>query len=335
MSKRILVTGATGFTGSHILESLMQDGSVTPIAACRNPNSLLPGFKGESRPGDLRDPDYVESVVKDIDVICHAAAWTSLWNHHQQSRENYLEPTLHLIEAAKKCGVKQFVFPSTTSAAAPGQSFDPLSRGIPRTFWPHLCNVIAIEDELRKAAGPGFSTVILRLGLFTGKRYGLGILPILLPRLKTHLVPWVAGGRTHLPLVDGSDIGHAFLLAIKAKALQDHECFNIVGIEQPTVREVIEFIHLEYNYPTPHFSVPFSIAYPFAWLMEKLDPVVPWEHLVTRSIIHLQEETHANNDKARTLLGYQSAIHWKESVRSQIEELHQLQREAMPMAAEQ
>lgn len=174
--------------------------------------------------------------------------------------------------------------------------------------------------------------VNLRLGIFAGHRYALGVLPILAPRLKTHLVPWVAGGRTRLPIMDGRDIGQAFARAVVANGLGDYEGFNIVGAEIPTVREVIQFLHDEYGLPKPHFSVPFGIAYPFAWLMEKLDPIVPWEPLVTRSIVHLLEETGANNAKSERLLGYRPTHPWREAIRAQMQEMAVRQKQPMSMA---
>ena len=174
---------------------------------------------------------------------------------------------------------------------------------------------------MRKSSAPTFQAVNLRLGIFAGQRYGLGILPILAPRLKTHLVPWVASGRTGLPVVDGRDIGQAFALAATADGLADYESFNIVGPEVPTVRQVVGYLHDEFGLPLPHFGVPFAIAHPFAWLMEKLDAVVPWEPLVTRSIIHLMEETAANNEKAERRLGYHPRHHWREAVSAQMAEM--------------
>lgn len=332
MVKRVLVTGATGFVGSHVLESLMGNTGIEVIAACRDKQKLLPGFSSEVREGDLRDAGFRKVVAQDVDVLCNAMAWTSMWGNVENSHRLFLEPNLALIEAARAAGVKRFINTSTTSAAAPDHSSDPQSPGILRPLWPHLCNVARIEDALRDAASSNFQVVNLRLGIFAGRRYALGVLPILAPRLKTHLVPWVAGGRTGLPVIDGRDIGEAFACAVTANGLADYEGFNIVGAEIPTVREVISFLHDEYGLPKPHFSVPFSIAYPFAWLMEKLDPVVPWEPLVTRSIIHLMEETGADNAKAERLLSYRPTHPWREAIRAQMQEMEVRQKQPMSMA---
>lgn len=328
----ILVTGATGFVGSHALESLNTLDDVRLIAACRDRRRLVAGFKGEVREGDVRDPDYLAHLFDGVDVVCQAAAWSSIWGHARQSRELFLRPSMALVEAALKAGVKRFVNVSTTSAAAPDHSADPMSRGIRRLLWPHLCNVVGIEDLLRDRAAARMTVVNVRLGIFVGRRYALGVLPILLPRLKTHLVPWVAGGRTGMPLIDGRDAGQALALACTVPGLSGYQGFNAVGPEVPTVRQVIDYLHDEFGYPRPHFSVPFPAAYAFGWLMERLDPIVPWEPLVTRSIVHLLEDTGADNARAEALLGYRPRHGWREAIRLQLEEMAVRQTRPMPMA---
>jgi len=328
----ILITGATGFVGSHILESVAGLPDVRIIAACRDRRRLFAGYDGEVREGDLRDPTYVQSLCDGVHTVCHAAAWTSLYKHRRKSHELFLEPAIRLVDAAAAAGVKRFLNVSTTSAASPDASSDAMSRGICRPYWPHLCNVVALEDHLRDKASDAFSVVNLRLGLFAGRRYGIGLLPILLPRLKTHLVPWVAGGRTSMPIIDGRDIGQAFLCAIQAGGLGAYESFNIVGPEVPTERQVIEFINCEFGYPKPHFSVPFPIAFAFAWLMEAIDPLVPWEPLVTRSIIHLLREVQADNARAERMLDYKPEYLWQDTVRVHFDEMKIRQQGPMSMA---
>jgi len=333
MAHSIIVTGATGFVGSHVLEELNRIGhqDLHIIAACRDRRKLIPEFKGEVREGDLRDPEYIDRVLAGADIVCHCAAWTSLWGKKRESKQLFLRPTLTLIDKALEWHVKIFVNISTTSVAAPNYSSDANNPGIPRRFWPHLNNIITIENAMRDNAYRGTAMVNLRLGIFAGQRYSLGVLPILLPRLKTHLVPWVKGGNTGLPIIDGRDIGQAVVRAALAPALPAYASFNIVGPEIPTTREVITYIAETFNYPRPLFSVPFFAAYAFAWLMEKLDPLVPWEPLITRSIVLLLEETDANNEQAREKLGYMPEFHWKEAIHKQIEEMQRNQFKSMKM----
>ena len=332
MKKNVVVAGATGFVGSHVLEALEGVEGLRVIAVCRDRRNLIPGFRGEVREGDLRDAGFRTAAVQGADVLCNAMAWSSLWGNVEYSRRLFLDPNLALLESAHAAGVKRYINTSTASAAAPERSADPDSKGILRPLWPHLCNVVRIENALRDAASVDFQVFNLRLGIFAGRRYALGVLPILVPRLKTHLVPWVAGGRTGLPIIDGRDIGHAFACAVQAEGLAPYEGFNIVGPTVPTVREVIAFLHDEYGLPMPHFGVPFSMAYPFAWLMEKLDPFVPWEPLVTRSIVHLMEETGADNAKAERLLGYRPSHGWREAIGAQMQEMAARQTRPMRMA---
>ena len=330
--KTILVTGANGFVGTHTLKSLMKLDGITLIAACRDKSKLIPEFKGEVREGDFRDEHYLDTMLDGVDVVCNAMAWTSLWGYKHQSDKLYYQPAIKLIDKVVERGISRFINVSTVSAASPGKSSDPMSIGIARSFWPHLCNVINIENEMRTKANGVTAMVNMRFGIFSGEHYGLGVLPILLPRLKTHLVPWVAGGKTSLPIIDGLDIGEAMKCASIAEDLKGYESFNIVGKEIPTVREVIEFIHHEFGYPKPHFGVPFFIAYRFAWLMEMMNSFVPWEPLITRSIVHLLEEVAADNSRASELLGYHPRQNWRNAVSKQINEMDKLQKTAMSMS---
>lgn len=330
--KTILVTGANGFVGTHTLQYLMKQPGIKLIAACRDRSRLDPVFEGEVRQGDIRDEAYLQQLFDGVDVVVNAIAWTSLWGNKQASDALFLRPSINMITHFARSQARQWVNISTTSAAAPEQSADAMSPGIPRKFWQHLNNVITIENTLRGLADQQKTVINLRLGLFAGEHYALGLLPVLVPRMKTHLVPWVAGGKTEMPIIDGRDIAQAMGLAALKEGLSGYHSLNVVGPEVPRVREVIEYIATEYALPKPHFGVPFALAYPFAWLMEKLDPLVPWEPLIVRSIIHLLENTGATNEQATQLLGYHPQYHWQQAIAAQMREMQTRQKRPMKMA---
>lgn len=331
--KRIVVLGATGFVGTHVALELNNE-ECELILGCRNAAHIHPKLKDEKiMQGDVQDRLYLANLFRDADVLINAFSWTALYGHEKESKELFFEPTIALIDTAIASGVKRFINLSTASAANGKVAHDANRKGNKVNFWPHLNNVIAIEEYLRKKSNVHFEVINLRCGLFVGEHYGLGLLPILLPRLKTHLVPLIEGGRTQMPLTSGEDIAQAFVKAAFAPIMPyPYEGINVLGTEIPTVKEVLEFIHHEFGYPYPHFSVSFPLAHLFGHFMEILDPLMPFDPLVTRSVVHLLKNTNTDNQKAEKLLNYSPRISWKDAVRRQINEIHKHQIKPMKMA---
>jgi nucleoside-diphosphate-sugar epimerase len=327
----VLVTGATGFVGSHALAALQALDGVIPIVLARDPKRVNPDFQGEVRVGDIRDIAFVRSALKDVEAVCMATAWTSVWGHSEQSRQYFLEPTLAFLDAAVEQGVTRIVFPSSVTAGVLRRLRYSAVRGKSDHIWPHLTNVVRIEDRMEALATGNTSTVVMRFGHFVGERYGLGLLPLLLPRLRTHFVPWVDKGRTTLPLIAGSDIGRAMALAAISSRIPGFAAIDVVGKELPTTREVFRFLKDAYGYPLPHFGVSFPMAYAFARFMELVSKLTPWDPFIARSIILLLEQTAPNNETARRLLGYEPQVHWKDAVRTQLAEMRRDRVTGLPM----
>ncbi len=321
---RVLVTGATGFLGGNLLSAL-QAVDVAPVAACRDRSGLAAGFNGEVQEGDLLDPAYRRAVVEDIDVVCHAGTWGSLWNHAALERERFFEPARGLVDQAIAHGVKRFIQASTVVIGAVARDERPLDDFRPAShtgFWPHLDYLIDLDAYMRANSRRGTQMVTLRLGHFVGAGNRLGLVPALVPRLKTCLVPWLAGGRKRLPLVADADLGQAFVRAVLAEGLDPYESFNICGAEFPTLREVIEFIAAHAGCPRPIYGVPYSIGYLFGWLMETLHPLLPGSSpFLTRSIVRLCENWRCPSERAQRKLGYVARKNWRIAVREQLAEL--------------
>jgi len=125
-NKKILVTGADGFIGSHLVEKLVDDGyKVKAFVYYNSFNSWgwLDSFPKEKLDrieifsGDIRDPNGVRTAMKGCNVVFHLAALIAIpYSYH--SPDSYVDTnvkgTLNIIQAAKDLGVERILVTSTS-----------------------------------------------------------------------------------------------------------------------------------------------------------------------------------------------------------------------------
>ena len=126
MNKKILVTGADGFIGSHLTEALVRAGhDVRAFVLYNSFNSwgwldrCGADVKGrfEVFAGDVRDPNGVRTAMKDCDAVLHLAALIAIpYSYHSPDTyvDTNIKGTLNIVQAARDLGVRRVVQTSTS-----------------------------------------------------------------------------------------------------------------------------------------------------------------------------------------------------------------------------
>lgn len=115
-----LVTGGTGFVGSHLVRALLDAGHrVRVLRRQTSKTDALEGLEYESAYGDLLDSEALRAACDGCDWVFHVAAVADYWRADQKRMfEINIEGSRRVTEAAHHAGVRRVVF--TSSAAAMG-----------------------------------------------------------------------------------------------------------------------------------------------------------------------------------------------------------------------
>jgi dTDP-glucose 4,6-dehydratase len=124
--KRILVTGADGFIGSHLVERLLELGYLTKAFVFYNSYNSYGWLdvlakkeleKIEIFPGDVRDPHGVKDAVQGCDVVMHLAALIGIpFSYHSPDCyvDTNVKGTLNVLHACRDLGVEKLIITSTS-----------------------------------------------------------------------------------------------------------------------------------------------------------------------------------------------------------------------------
>ncbi len=163
---KILVTGATGFVGSHLVKELLARGhSVRILRRTTSPLRMIEGLPVETIIGDVTERDSVQQAVKGCQVVFHVAGHISFWsgNNALQTKIN-VQGTRHVVEAALAAGTVERLI-HTSSIAAIGIPDGIGDETLAYNWWPHhinYCNSKYLaEQEVQRGVKLGLNAVIV------------------------------------------------------------------------------------------------------------------------------------------------------------------------------
>jgi dihydroflavonol-4-reductase len=256
-----LVTGATGFVGSHVARLLAERGE--RVRVFLRPSSVqraLAGLAVESVYGDLRDPLSLDRAVGGVRRVFHVAADYRLWARDpREIYENNVTGTCNLLAAAQRAGVERFVYTSTVATIAvprPGLPDERTEARLEEMIGHYKRSKFLAEQEARRAAAAGQPVVIVNPtapvgpGDWKPTPTGRIVLDFLAGRMPAYV-------DTGLNLVAVEDVAAGHLLA--AERGRPGERY-ILGARNMTLKEILDVLAAIAGRAAPRWRMPHAVA---------------------------------------------------------------------------
>jgi len=270
---KALVTGATGFVGSHLTRLLVERGcSVRALYRSEKKRSVLDGLEYEAIAGDLDDSALLADACADCGVVFHVAAKADYWKDDDRDalwRIN-VDGTRNLLTAARLAGVRRVIFTSSASTIgirpgdAPADESDAFN--LPPERFPYAWSKVKAEEVVAEFVADGMDIVTLNPTVIIGPgdlNAISGSFVIETARWQW-LVPMASGG---LAVIDVRDVAAAHLNAVERGRSGERYILNSANL---SYRDWFQMIAQACGVRAPAFSTPDPLLEPIARCIEWL-----------------------------------------------------------------
>lgn len=303
----ILVTGATGFIGSHVARYLAQRGEPLRLLVRKaSDRTLIQGLDAEICEGDLKDRASLREPVEGCDAVFHVAADYRLWSPDPlEVYATNVDGTRNLLEEARRAHVDRFVYTSSVGTIAPSSDGDPVSEKstsqLRRMVGHYKRSKFLAEREALRAASAGLPVVVVNPTAPVGEGdikptpTGKIVLDFLSGRLPAYV-------DTGLNLVDVRDVARGHWLAASRGRVGER---YLLGAENLALREILRELADISGRRAPRIRLPYSLAWTagaacHAWSrLSGWPPAVPIE-----GVRMARYRMFADCSKARRELGF-------------------------------
>ncbi len=279
---RVLLTGANGFVGSHILDRLCAGGCAVSalLRGTSRTNFIaehLPHV--EVRQGSLSDPDSLERALQGVDCVIHCAGKTKVV-HTPEYYEVNEAGTRNLVRAVSKVqgGVKHFIHISSLAANHPAGPASPaLESDTPQPVSEYGKSKLRAEEAVRESCRAPFT--ILRPAAVYGPR-DTDFLSVF-QSVRWHVAPLIGGGRMPFSLIYAGDVAEAVVACIENPVAYG-KTYHLASPEPSNAREFMREAAAAMNVRTLPIPVPAAALYPLCLAQELLARVTGKPGILTR-----------------------------------------------------
>lgn len=314
---RVLVTGASGFLGSHIAEQLSQAGQTVRALVRKTSNrKFLESLSNvEFAEGTIEDRDSVERAMEGVDAIIHSAGIVKARNEDEFHATN-VRGTANMIEAAvaRAPGLKRFVHVSSLEASGPSPDGKPVSVDQERPVTRYGKSKLLAEKEVYRHKDRIPVTILRPTGIY-GPR-DVEFLEMF-KSVKRGILPVTGDGGGHVTLVYGPDAARACIRAIDAAVPSGATYFLTDGgtyVQRSMMESIEEALGKR---ALLRFGLPNGVIHTVSVFVEAYGKLRNKAVMLTRD--KAAGLTHrywvASSDEAQGALGWKPEVDWPEGTK--------------------
>ncbi|HLZ13179.1 MAG TPA: hopanoid-associated sugar epimerase [Candidatus Acidoferrum sp.] len=256
-----LVTGASGFLGSHVTRQLVARGeTVRVLLRASSNNRAIADLPLEYVTGDLRDSASLARALAGVARVFHVAADYRLWARRKQEiYDSNVGGTKNLLDAARRAGVSQFIYTSTVATIAVDRPEHPnefTDAKLEEMIGHYKRSKWQAEREVLDAAKQGFPAIVAMpttpVGPWDWKPTPTG--KIILDFLNGKMPGYVETGLNFVG-VEECAAGH-LLVSEKGKIGERY----LLGAENLTLKEVLDTLARITGLAAPKLKIPHGLA---------------------------------------------------------------------------
>jgi nucleoside-diphosphate-sugar epimerase len=265
-----LITGATGFVGGHLLQSLCSRGKAVR-ALVRDPKkaAVLRARGIEVCVGDIRDAQSCLEAVRGADVVFHCAAASGRHPTQKEIYEINFLGVKNLLEAVHQAGRPRLVHISGLSVLGIG-NYLPAHEDRPWRWSRDYEANTKIDSEnliLEYREQSNLDVVIVRPGTIYGP--GDDNLSQVLQAIREGRFAYIGSKKNIIPLVHVRD----FIEAMQLAGIHPQACgrtYHITDGTETTIEDIVDYLAFQNGCPKPRLVLPYFIPYSACWLFQLL-----------------------------------------------------------------